>query len=125
ECGGADELYREAGARRRHYYDRVSGEPSPEGNLLEWAELKVETGDLIGAEALAREAIDVLRSWAPPANVVLVRARLSLASVLEQQRRFAEAEPILLDCHTTSIGRADPPDLTEAALCAPLPTFYP
>jgi multidrug efflux pump subunit AcrA (membrane-fusion protein) len=81
-----------------------------------WNWLRLEQGDLSGAEALARRALDVQRRTLAPGHYWTVPSLTLLGRILTESHRAAEAEPLLREA--VAIGeRTLPPthyDLARA-----------
>ena len=98
DVSGAEALYRESVAlldRSMGEHPRTAIARSGLGRLLN------ETGRPVEAEPLLREAVRVLAISYPNDDLRLADARRELGESLVDQRRFAEAEELLLACFET------------------------
>lgn len=77
------------------------------------AELLQQAFDPHQAEAGAREALALWERHSGPAALETVRAREQLASILDEERKFAQAEPLYLE--NVRIGERAGPSLDLAA----------
>jgi serine/threonine-protein kinase len=89
----AEPLYREALAQRRSQL----GEVHPDvglawGNL---AELLAERGDLAEAEQAYQQSLAILRATVPAGHIYISGSIMALGAIRMDQRRPAEAEPLL------------------------------
>lgn len=93
----AEESFREALAIDRKTLG--NGHPDVTALLVDLAEVLLAKGETQNAVLLAKEALDSLEGE-PPAGVKLsARAKSVLGDGLTARKRFAEAEPLLLDAY--------------------------
>ena len=94
----AEALLAEAGALPTHWpVDRAIA-------LGTLATLRQDRGDLIGAEDAQRQVVTLLRRADGRDEDIMAHSAIKLGVILRQQRRFAEAEQVLLDAHRILAG---------------------
>jgi len=67
--------------------------------LVDFATVLIERAGFAEAEPYARRAYDLARAAWPPDHVDVIRPQRILGACLIHLRRFADAEPVLLDAH--------------------------
>ncbi|MCI0435939.1 MAG: serine/threonine-protein kinase [Gemmatimonadetes bacterium] len=76
-----------------------AGSGRASSTLVDFATVLLEQGEFEEAEAYARRAWEQALANRPPNHVDVIRSQRTLGACLINLRRFAEAEPILLDAH--------------------------
>jgi tetratricopeptide (TPR) repeat protein len=82
--------------------------PSVTGTLTNWAESLRRGGDVVTAEVKLREVLELSAKRLPAGHWQLAAPKSLLAMCLVPQRRFDEAEALLLEAHTSLQGAFDP-----------------
>jgi len=101
---GAEPLYREALAMRRKLLGNAHADVGT--SLAGLAEvLAYQHGRAAEAEAIAREALAIRRKALPDGHPDIADSERVLGTCLAQERRYAEAEPLLLASYTTFNGK--------------------
>jgi hypothetical protein len=73
-----------------------------------------EKGDLAGAETVLRDGVNQRQTALPKGHPEIAAARVNLAAFLMSQKRYADAEPLLLAAHEGL--KAHPQAAASAAL---------
>ena len=76
-----------------------AGQVRLSSTLVDFATVLIERASFAEAESYARRAYDLARATLAPNHVDVIRPQRVLGSCLVNLRRFAVAEPILLDAH--------------------------
>ena len=102
ETRAAEELLLQAVALRR----KLLGNEHPEvaAALVDLSDLLTATGDFPGGESAAREALDIFGRSRPSSPSAGAEAESALGASLAGQRRFREAEPLLVRSHAILVA---------------------
>jgi tetratricopeptide (TPR) repeat protein len=76
-----------------------TGQARLSSTLTDFATVLIERTSFAEAESYARRAYDLARAVLAPNHVDVIRPQRILGACLIQLRRFADAEPVLLDAH--------------------------
>ncbi|HYG68333.1 MAG TPA: tetratricopeptide repeat protein, partial [Anaeromyxobacteraceae bacterium] len=112
-------LHEALGARYPRAFDRAR----PLGAL---ASVRLDRGDLAGAEAFQQEALALLRTAWPANHFTVISSAVKLAGILRRQGRFADAERLLLDLRGEVDGdhTSDGTEAARRTLDAELAALY-
>lgn len=115
-------LLRQVIEERRRLYEGDT--PRNALDLSSLAYILGTRGDLAGAEASYREALAVYLRTLPAESWDVARTRISLGVAMERQKKYAEAEPILLAGYEGSVGKPEVSEGLRAALIQRIVRLY-
>lgn len=106
--------------RRTSQYDTALNA----GDLANLAKIAGMRGDFVGAEAGFREALAIYQRMLPPENWNIAAAKYSVGKSLALQKKFTEAEPMLLEAHAGLVGKPEVSGAWQKAVVEQLARLY-